>query len=204
MEDGAMNYLMGLNAGNGKCENGFGGFGLLIILFFLMFGGGFFGRNNMANANEGFESLLAGQNQIKNQMGYDNLSASIRGVQQGICDSTFALNNAINTGFSNTQQTLCQGFAGVNSSVTNSSWNLSEKLSGMFANNNIQLQAIQNSIQSCCCDLKNTITSSVQNVLNALDANEKQSLREQLFRQSQREQTKDIAALINANTTPTA
>lgn len=39
-------------------------------------------------------------------------------ISNGICDSTFALNNTMTNGFSATQQTLCQGFSGINQAIT--------------------------------------------------------------------------------------
>lgn len=208
-DNSIMSFLQGVNSRN-NCSDGYGfggnGFGLLIILFFLIFGGwgnGFAGRNNEMN-NQGYESLLAGQNQIKNQMGYDNILSSTRGIEKGICDSTYALNNTVTNGFAGVQNALCQGFSGVNSAVSNLGFNLAEKMNTIAANQNLQLQAIQNTIQSCCCDLKTTMTGNTQKVLDRLCCQENQCLRDKLFEASQREQTATLVATLKPATTTAA
>lgn len=209
-DNSIMSFLQGVNSRN-NCSDGCGfggnGFGLLIILFFLMFGGwgNGFGRNNMNAANESqFDSLLAGQNQIKNQMGYDNILNGVRGLERGMCDSTFALNNTVTQGFAGTQNALCQGFGGVNQAISNLGFNLAEKMNTIAAQNNLQLQTIQNTIQSCCCELKSTMTQNTQKVLDTLCHNENQCLRDKLFEASQREQTATLVAQLKPTTTTAA
>lgn len=201
-----MGFLQGMNS-RGNCYNDglFGGNSLLIILFFLMFGRGW-GRDGMnINANQAeYDALLAGQNNIKNQMGYDNISNGVRGLEKGICDSTYALNNTVTNGFSGVQNSLCQGFGGVNTAISNLGFNLAEKMNNIAAQNNLQLQNIQNSLQSCCCDLKTTMTANTQRVLDAFCHAENQALRDKLFESSQREQTTNIVSQLRTTTTTAA
>ncbi len=201
-DNSIMSFLQGVNSRN-NCSDGLGfggnGFGLLIILFFLIFGGWGNNRcNNMNNTNlSEFDSLLAGQNQIKNQMGYDNILNGVRGLERGMCDSTYALNNSITT----TQNTLCQGFGSVNSAISNLGFNLAEKMNQYAANNNLQLQGIQNTLQSCCCDMKSTITANTQKILDKMCCNVTQALRDELFKKSQELQTVSIVSQLKPATT---
>ena len=51
---------------------------------------------------------------------FANIERKLDGINNGICDSTFALNNNLTTGFAGVQQTLCQGFNGVNTAILQS------------------------------------------------------------------------------------
>lgn len=206
-DNSIMSFLQGVNSRN-NCSDGLGfggnGFGLLIILFFLIFGGwgGNCRGNNMNTTNlSEFDSLLAGQNQIKNQMGYDNILNGVRGLERGMCDSTYALNNSITTGFAGTQNALCQGFSGVNSAISNLGFNLAEKMNNIASNNNLQLQGIQNTLQSCCCDMKSTITANTQKILDKMCCDVTQALRDELFKKSQELQTVSIVSQLKPATT---
>ena len=106
-EDGfAMGYALGQDSGGGSNNNGggFGGWGdgiWAVIILAILFGnggfgggfGGFGGGNGGGNMSAGFA-----------WQGIDN---GIRGVQQGICDATFALNNTIVNGFHGVDSAIC-------------------------------------------------------------------------------------------------
>lgn len=201
-----MSYLQGIGTRNNDCGWGGNGFGLLIILFFLIFGGWGYGRNGMGGATTNlseFDSLLSGQNQIRNQMGYDTILNGVRGLERGISDSTFSLNNTVTNGFAGVQNSLCQGFNSVNSSISNLGFNLAEKMTTIASQNNLQLQGIQNALQSCCCDLKTAIASGTQAVLDSITKGENQALRDKLFEMSQKEQTTSIVAQLKTTGTTT-
>lgn len=66
-------------------DNQLGGFGWLIILFLFLMGGGNFGfGGNSAQTQE----ILYGQQ-------FDRIGNKLESISNGICDSTFALNNSI-------------------------------------------------------------------------------------------------------------
>lgn len=103
--DFSMGYAMGRD-GTNNC-GGFGGmFGeglwAIIILAMLGFGGGFggFGGGYMMNGALTRAELYDG-------FALNGIDNGVRGVQQGICDSTFALNNSLKDGFYGLQGTLC-------------------------------------------------------------------------------------------------
>ena len=95
--------------GNGWGFGGFGGNGGAN-------GSGFQGWATRADINEGFA--------------LNNLQSGITAIQNGICDSTYALTNAINNGFSGAELSRCNQQAAL-----------------MQQLNNIQFQN-----QQCCCD----------------------------------------------------
>ena len=207
-DNSIMSFLQGVNSRGGNNDIwGCGGFGILIILFFLMFGGwgNGFGRGNMGAANNitEFDALLSGQNQIKNQMGYDNIQSDVRGLERGMCSSTYELNNSVNGGFSSVQSALCQGFNGIDRAISDIRFDLSEKMGRIAADNNIQLQGIRSAIQECCCGIKKEIASNAQRILDRMCSNEQQALRDVIFKQSQELQTASIVAQLKA-TTPAA
>ncbi len=99
-EDGgfAMGYALGAdgNNGGGGMFNGDGFWGIILLALLFGnrgFGGGFGGNGGGDNVSAGFA-----------WQGIDN---GIRGIQQGICDSTYALNNTITNGFHGVDRGLC-------------------------------------------------------------------------------------------------
>lgn len=51
---------------------------------------------------------LATRADINEGFALNGIENGIRGIQQGICDSTYALNNTITSGFSGVDRSLCQ------------------------------------------------------------------------------------------------
>ena len=141
--------------GAGNYSGGWGGdWGAWIILFLIfgMFGWGGMGGGWGGN-NAGLQGALT-RADLCSEFNFNGLENAVRGVQQGICDSTFALNNSINglgvnvmQGFNATQMAMMQG------------------------NNALQAQLAQ-----CCCDTQRAIdgvnynmatnTCALQNTMN--------------------------------------
>lgn len=72
---------------------------------------------------------------------FANIERKLDAVNNGICDSTFALNNAITGGFATTTQALNSGFQTAELSRANQQAALMQQLNAM------QMQA-----QECCCE----------------------------------------------------
>ena len=129
-----------LLTGNGI--NGFGGNGdnAWWIILFLIFG---WGRNGFGGGYGGGSG--AADNYVL-ATDFATIERKLDSVNSGICDATFALNNTMTNGFANTQQTLCQGFSGVNQAISNSAFNTERglwNLSSQFAD--------------CCCQTQRAI-----------------------------------------------
>lgn len=119
---------------DGGCNNGNNGFAggwdawIVIILFALIFGWGNGGWGNGWGNNGGngggsaqFIPYQVGSSYTDSaiQRGFDNQAVitKLDGITQGICDSTYALNSSLQSGFAGVNQALCQGFNGVNTAM---------------------------------------------------------------------------------------
>lgn len=116
---------------------------LFIVFLFFIFGWG--------NGGNGFGG---GNGSVKDDIayGFDNnqLQNGIRGIQQGISDSTYALNSGMLNGFAGLTNSLSQGLTGLNATVTNGFSNAELAR----CNSQAQLMAMLNQMnynaQDCC------------------------------------------------------
>lgn len=123
-------------------DNGFGGNnGWWIILFFLLCGRGGWGNWGGYGDNGGGIP----QNYALTT-DFATIERKIDGVYSGICDSTYALNNGIQNGFAAAQNTMTQGFAGLNTGM------IQQGYEGRIAT-----QAVGNQLNQCCCDLRSDL-----------------------------------------------
>lgn len=167
--------LTGFLAGRADNNNGYnngmgwgmdGWWGLIIILALFGyggFGGGFGGGWNNGAGNAQFTDAAV-------QRGFDTqtIIGKLDGINSGICslgyDQLAQMNNlglAIANGFHGVDNAVCtlgyqtqQGFNGVDNAVCTLGYNMQ---SGFNATQAAVMQgdnAIQNTIQSCCCDLR--------------------------------------------------
>ena len=108
--------------GSNNRSDGWAGDGLgwiWIILLFALFGGwgnGFGGWGANGGANSPGLQGLATRADINEGFALNGIENGIRSIQTGLCDTTYALNNAITSGFSANQLQLCNGFNGVQQS----------------------------------------------------------------------------------------
>lgn len=102
--DFATGYALGSDSGNGNNCGFLNGDGWwAIILFAMIFGwgnGGYGGFGGGINSAAGQGALTRAD--LCSEFNFNDLHNAVRGVQHGICDSTYALNNTITGGFNNT------------------------------------------------------------------------------------------------------
>ena len=103
----------------------------IIVLF--LFG---WGRNGFGNGNGG--GVMDGYVLTSD---FASVERKLDSISNGICDSTFALNNAITGGFATTAQAINSGFAQSELSRANQQAALMQQLNAM------QMQAA-----NCCCE----------------------------------------------------
>lgn len=156
------------NYGNNN-NGGFGdGNGWWIILFFLCmfgwggyggFGGGFGGNGaglqgavTRADINEGFA--------------LNNLQSGITAIQQGICDSTYALTNAVNSGFNSTQMGMMQGFNGVQSQMAN----LGFQLQDCCCQTQRAIDGVNYNMANNTCAITNQMNSNTRDIIDSQNA----------------------------------
>lgn len=141
---------------NGNRNNGddmFGGNGLGWLVWFVLiamlgggygFGGGFGGFGGGAGLQG-----MATRADINEGFALNNLQSGIAAVQQGICDSTYALNNSINGGFHSLERQLADCCCGTQRAIDGVNFNMAKGF----------------------CDLNNVINNSTRDVLENANNN---------------------------------
>ena len=113
MDDGfATGFLAGQDSGGGGGLGGFGDGWLGLILFAMIFGwgGGGFGYGGFGGG--GFMNGALTRAELYDGFAIQNIDSAVRGVQNGISDATYALNNAITSGFAGVDRAVCDlGYA---------------------------------------------------------------------------------------------
>ena len=165
-------------------QGGNGGFGwggdwsawIILFLIWGAFGGGWgngFGGGTNGVNSPGFQSW-ATRADINDGFALNNLQSGINSIQNGICDSTYTLTNAINN-----------GFHGVDTAVCNLGYQLQDcccqtqrAVDGVNYNMATQAAGIQNAIQGVrydmatqACDTRNTIQTSTRDIIDNANAN---------------------------------
>lgn len=152
----------GTGYNNGGGWGGDWGAWIILFLIFGMFGWGGFG---------GFGGGWGGGNgaltraDLCSEFNFNGLENAVRGVQQGICDSTYALNTSILNGFHGVDNAICNlGF------TTQQGFNATQVAMMQGFN------AAQAQLASCCCDTQRAIdgvnynmatnTCALQNTMN--------------------------------------
>lgn len=156
------NYSLSDIAALTKGENGFlgGGSGTLIILFLIimMMGGGFGSWNRQGEFGQ--YATAASQQEILFGQRFDALGQKMNQIGDGICSSTYALNNAIiaegrnatnglsalgqivNNGFADVQRGFCE----TNRAIDGVNYNLATHAAAIQANDTANTQKILDAI----------------------------------------------------------
>lgn len=169
--------LSDIAAATGNGTNGmFGGDWAWIIVLFLIFG---WGRNGFGNGFGGNGGV--GENYVL-ATDFATLERKLDGINNGICDSTFALNNTINNGFFGVQNALCQGFNGLNVAYLQGTNVLSSQLA------------------NCCCDLRQQLSDGFCGIGRGIDSiNYNNVINTNTIQQTLCTNTRDIIDNQNAN-----
>ena len=151
----AEGYAIGRDSGNGN-SNGWGADGAWWIVILLIFGwGGFGGGFGGFGGGAGLNGALT-RGELCQDMNFQSLENGVRGIQQGLCDGFYAQNTSALTGFNGLQNSMNQGFAGINTGMVTQGYE-----------NRIATNAIGTQLASCCCDIKEGIKdNTTQGVMN--------------------------------------
>lgn len=198
-------YMMGQDSNN----NGGGMFGgdgwWAIILFAMIFGwgGGGYGGFGGFGGGVGLNGALT-RAELYDGFAIQNIDSAVRGVQQGICDSTYAITGNLTNGFHGVDNAIC---------------NLGYQTQSGF-------NALGTQLASCCCetqrliergfcDVGNHINTQTRDIIDNANANaqrlmdflvnEKMAAKDakiaELTNQlGRRDQSADIRAAIDAST----
>lgn len=110
-------------------------------------------------------------------------------ISNGICDSTFALNNTMTNGFAATQQTLCQGFSGINNAITTNGYET-----------RLGVQNLSAQLANCCCDIKTQLADCCCQTQRSIDGvNYNMAMNTSALQQTLCNNTRDIIDNQNAN-----
>lgn len=158
--------------GNDGNSGGWGGdWGAWIILFLIfgMFGWGGFGGFGGLGGFGGGAGLqgMATRADINEGFALNNLQSGINAIQQGICDSTYALTNAVTNGFNNTNMGMMQGFNGVERGFCN----LSSQLSDCCCTTQRAIDGINYNMATNTCALQNTMNNNTRDIIDNQNAN---------------------------------
>lgn len=145
------------NSGNNCVGFGWGGDGAwwIIILFLFVFcgwgNGGFGGFGGGYGANSpGLQGLVT-RADINDGFAMNNLQSGINAIQQGICDATYALTNAINSGFNNMQLQIC---------------NLGSQLAQCCCDIRASIQDVRYEMAKSTCDITNQMSMNTRDVID--------------------------------------
>ena len=158
--DFASGYSLGRS--EGSCNNG-GGFGgmwgdglwAIIILAMLGFGNGW-GGGFGGFGGGGFVNGALTRAELYDGFTMQNIDSAVRGVQQGICDSTYALNNAINSGFYGVDRSICD---------------IGHQISDCCCTTSRNIDSVRYDMATGFCNLSNTIQNTTRDIIDNQNAN---------------------------------
>ena len=147
-----------MEVGNNGGNSGFGGYGngdwAWIIVLFLIFG---WGRNGFGGGFGGNGGI--GENYVL-ATDFATIERKLDGINNGICDSTFALNNTITNGFFGLNTALLQGNYALSSQLANCCCGLEK---GQMETNYLNAQNT--------CAITNNATMNTRDIIEAVNTN---------------------------------
>ena len=173
--DFATGYAVGRDATNGNCygNNGMFGNDWAWIIILLLFG---WGRNGFGGyGNDGGNgcgcSPCATQSDVRSAVDQQTLISKLDQQTYGLADSTYALNNTINSNFRTVDNAICtlgyQNQAGINSisaQLASCCCDIERAIDGNTTSGVMNTNTLSRQISDCCCDLEKA------NMQNRFDA----------------------------------
>jgi len=156
-DDFATGYALGQDSGGGN--GGFGNFGeglwaVIILAMIFGWGNGGFGLGGFGGG-AGLQGM-ATRADINEGFALNNITGGITAIQQGICDSTYALTNSINSGFYGVDRGLCD---------------LGRQLSDCCCENRAAIAQVRYDMATQACDTRNTIQNATRDLIENQNAN---------------------------------
>lgn len=170
MDDFGMGYALGSESDGNRNNGFFGGEGIwAILLFAMIFGwgnggwGGFGGGGINSPAGQGALT----RSDLCSEFALNDLQNGVRGIQQGICDSTFALNNTMTNGFHGVDTAVCN--LGYN--VQNGFNQIGHQISDCCCQTQNAIQNVRYDMATQACDTRNLIQSTTRDITDNANAN---------------------------------
>ena len=157
----------GENRNNGGLFGGNGDWGWIVLLLLFGWGGGygFGGGFGGFGGGAGLQGM-ATRADINEGFALNNITSGIQAIQQGICDSTYALNNAITGGFHNTTVGMMQGFNGVERGFCD----LSHQLSDCCCENRAAIADLKYTMATESCATRNLMQTNTRDIIDSQNA----------------------------------
>lgn len=153
----AMGYALGQDSGGGN-NGGFGDLGGIwgiilaaMVLGYGGFGGGFGGFGGGVGANGALTRA-----ELYDGFAIQNIDGAVRGVQQGIADSTYALNNAIAGGFHGVDRGLCD---------------IGHQIADCCCTTQRAIDGVNYNMAKGFCDIGNVINMQTRDIIDNQNAN---------------------------------
>lgn len=143
------------NRNNGGLFGGEGIWGFLIFAMLVGWGGGGFGfGGGFGGGGVGLQGI-ATRADINEGFALNNITGGITAVQQGIADSTYALNNTLTNGFHGVDRGLCS---------------LSHQLSDCCCENRAAIADLKYTIATEDCQTRNLIQNNTRDIIDSQNA----------------------------------
>lgn len=138
---------------------GDGSWFIILFLIFAMFGlGGYgFGGNGGNGATNGY--VLTSD--------FANIERKLDGINNGICDSTFALNNSIKDGFSQAEIARCNA----QMAFMQQFFALQQQISTCCCENREAIAQVRYDMASQACETRNLIQTSTRDIIDNANSN---------------------------------
>ena len=160
-DDFMSGYALGQNEGSRNGGGGFmdgnGSWVWILVIFALLFGWGGNGSfgNNGGGGTVPYISGMATRADINEGFALNGIENGIRGIQQGICDSTYALNNAITSGFHGVDRGLCD---------------LGHQISDCCCQTKRAIDGVNYNLATQTATLQNTMNTNTRDIIDATNA----------------------------------
>lgn len=179
--DGGVPAVMNVTPTGGTGYNNGGGWGgdwgawIILFLIFGMFGWGGFG---------GFGGGWGGGNgaltraDLCSEFNFNGLENAVRGVQQGICDSTYALNTSILNGFHGVDNAVCnlgyqtqQGFNATQVALMQGFNAAQAQAAECCCQTQRAIDGVNYNMATNTCALQNTMNNNTRDIIDNANAN---------------------------------
>lgn len=168
----SLSDIAAVTGNNNRNGNGWGdGEWWIILLFLFAFGGWGRGGNWGNGAGEGSGYPCATALDVRSAVDQQTLISKLDQQTYGLADSTYALNNAIMSGFHGVDNAVCTlgyqtqaGFTSLGAQLASCCCDLNGAIKDNTTQGVMNTNAIQTQIASCCCDIEKA------NMQNRFDA----------------------------------
>lgn len=179
------------NNGNSGNYGGWGDNGAWWIILFLIFG---WGRNGFGGGFGGNGGGIADNYVLSTD--FATIERKLDGVNNGLCDGFYAMaqqfsntNQNIANSTASLQQTLCQGFSGINQNIVTNGYETRLGLNGLSSQ-----------LANCCCDIRQELADCCCKTQRGIDAvNYNMAMNTNSIQQTLCNNTRDIIENQNAN-----